>query len=170
MFTDLSPPPIEPVSLDETKLFLRVDHDIEDALISDLITSAREQIERRAGLALITRPIRASLSARGTQARIPLHPVKVLANVRVQDDSVAAILDTRPRPARILLERAVYGALVADITAGFGPLASDVPVPIRQAILLLVADAYEHREREPGFERTSLRVDALLGPYWGPRL
>ena len=170
MFTDLSPPPVEPVSLDETKLFLRVDHNVEDALITDLILSARQQIEHRANLVLISRSIRVSVRAKGVEARIPLHPVRELMGVAVDGEAIAAMLDSRPRPARIHLERAVHGLMDVDVVAGFGDTAAEVPVPIRQAILLLVADAYEHREREPGFERTSLRVDALLGPYWGPRL
>ena len=61
------------------------------------------------------------------------------------------------------------GFAEVDVLAGFGT-AAEVPVPLRQAVLLLVADAYEHREREAGFARTSLRVDALIGPYRGPRL
>ena len=56
--TDLSPPPAAAVSLDAAKVFLRVDHEDEDALIADLIDVAVRQIEDRCGVSLITRPQR----------------------------------------------------------------------------------------------------------------
>ena len=38
------------------------------------------------------------------------------------------------------------------------------PIPVRQAIALLVKDAY-HNKKEPSLERTSLIVSALIGPW-----
>ena len=69
----------------------------------------------------------------------------------------------------LVLPTRMDGPLDIEVEAGFGTPA-EVPTPLRQAVLLLVADAYEHREREVGFARTSLRIDALLGPWRGPRL
>ena len=41
-----------PVSLTEAKLFLRVEHDAEDALVQTLIDAARARVESDAGLNL----------------------------------------------------------------------------------------------------------------------
>ena len=53
--TDIAAPPVEPVTLSAAKDFLRVDSDHEDALILDLIKSARERVEYMARTTLITR-------------------------------------------------------------------------------------------------------------------
>ena len=49
-----TPPAVEPVSVETAKAWLRVSHFEDDALIADLIGSAREHVETRIGLALIT--------------------------------------------------------------------------------------------------------------------
>ena len=170
MFTDLSPPPVEPVTLDDVKLFLRIDTTDDDAQLEDLVRSARVQVERRASLCLISRAVRFTLPICGTRVRLPVAPAQSLIEVRIEGSVVEAELDSRPYPAWLHLSRRYEGFAEVDIIAGFGDTDADVPVPLRQAILLLVADAFEHREREIGFERVSLRVDALIGPYWGPRL
>ena len=170
MFTDLSPPPVEPVTLDDAKLFLRIDTPHHDALLGDLIRSAREQVERRASLVLVTRDVRLTLPVCGTRVRLPISPVQSLTEVRVEGETVEGQLNNRPHPAWLHFATRQQGFAEIDLVAGFGRTDADVPVPLRQAILLLVADAFEHREREVGFERVSLRVDALIGPYWGPRL
>ena len=72
-----------------------------------------------------------------------------------------------PVPGRI-----ANGIEVA-FTAGFGDAAADVPAPIRQAILLLIAHWYEHRTPlEIGAQAQPVpdMVGELLGPYRSPRL
>lgn len=53
--TETVPPGAEPLTLDETKTFLRVDHDNDDAQISGLIAAARQVCESLTGRSLITR-------------------------------------------------------------------------------------------------------------------
>ena len=170
MFEDIQPPPAEPVTLEDIKLFLRIDHAEEDNLLLDLIRSAREQVERRAGVVMIARDVGVTLPSCGLQVRLPMSPVSDLVSVTQDGRDIPAQLDRRRDPAVLTLASGVDGFLHIVVRAGFGPDPQDVPVPLRQAVLLLVADAYEHRDDAPGFDRVSLRVDALIGPYWGPRL
>lgn len=165
-----TPPPEEPVSLGEIKTFLRVDGEAEDALLSDLVASAREQVERRAGMLTVARTLALRLPVCGTRAKLPVRPVRALVSVARDGAAVeGARLETKGEVPVLQLPGRVDATLDVEVEAGFGPPAQ-VPAPLRQAVLLLVADAYEHREREAGFARTSLRVDALLGPWRGPRL
>lgn len=169
MYTDLNPPGEEPISLAETKTFLRVTDDAEDAHIMNLIASARSQVERRAETAMILRPVRLSVFARGVRARLPIAPVHTLMSVSVDGREVEAEVLHEPWGNTLHFPEATFGIARVDVLAGFGT-SGEVPVPLRQAVLLLVADAFENREREAGFARTSLRIDALVGPYRGPRL
>jgi uncharacterized phiE125 gp8 family phage protein len=68
--------------------------------------------------------------------------------------------------------KAANGIEIA-FTAGFGPAATDVPAPIRHALLLLVAHWYEHRDPfEIGFAPSGIpkSVSDLLTPYRAVRL
>lgn len=48
-----TPPTTEPITLQETKAWLKVDHNSEDSLIQLLITTARERFETLTGLSLM---------------------------------------------------------------------------------------------------------------------
>lgn len=161
MLTDLNPPPAEPVTLAEAKAFLRVDHDDEDALIQTLITSARTRLEAYLNIAMIRRPMQVARSFGGT-IKLPRWPVASLESVHIDgvqtDDFVADLLC---RPVQIKVGTA--DTLEIAFTAGYGVASADVPAPLRQAMLLLVAHGFEHRD---GVSDTlPLMVDALTMPY-----
>ena len=68
--------------------------------------------------------------------------------------------------------RAAHGIEI-DFTAGFGVAASDVPAPIRQAVPLLVAHWYEHRDPIAiGSDATAIPhgISELLLPWRKARL
>ena len=72
-----------------------------------------------------------------------------------------------PKPGRI-----ANGIEIA-FSAGYGNAAADVPAPIRQAILILVAHWHEHRSPlEHGAQPEPLptMVSELLAPYRAMRL
>ena len=158
----LTPPAEEPVSLAETKAFLRVTHDDDDALIARLITAARQRIEAELGLALVATEFTETLDAwpltRTGAAKVSRGPLLSVEEIRVDSDVLdagryAVRLATRPGliapdGAGLPNPQTVHGGIEVDFTAGFGEAAEDVPAPLAQALLVLVAHAYEHREGE----------------------
>ena len=50
-------PTVEPLSLAELKALLRVDHDVDDVLLSGLLTSCRQQLESILGRALVAQTV-----------------------------------------------------------------------------------------------------------------
>jgi uncharacterized phiE125 gp8 family phage protein len=158
----LVPPASEPLSLAEAKNFLRVEHDADDALIAALIASARAQVEAATRRVLITQEWRIALDRWPARPIVsPVNPLRALLGARVLDangeSSALALetftLDTVSVPGRIGFERAnavapgrALAGIELDVSAGHGEAAS-VPEPLRQAIRLQVARAYEHRDR-----------------------
>jgi len=184
---DITPPPIEPVSLVSAKEFLRVDGSDEDALITDLSIAARERIEFMAHTSLITR--RRAFSSHRVQATnlfLNHSPVKHVHKVSVVDgaDNATEIplerifINKRATPVSICMAgrdkifsdyAADPAAIVVEFDAGYGTSPEDVPMQLRQALLLLLAQSYECRD-EAAQRPVPMMVDALLMPYRTVRL
>jgi uncharacterized phiE125 gp8 family phage protein len=182
-----TPPTAEPVDLETAKAQLRVDQNDEDALIIVLIAAARQICEAYHGQAYVTRTYTLTLDAfpKGAgEIRLPYPPAQSITSVKYDpadgggEQTVAPAdyqLDATSKPAR--LRPAVgktwpgtlagkLGAVRVEYLAGYGN-ASAVPEYIRQAILVKLADLFEHRESEvPGTVSNveSVAVEALLGP------
>lgn len=157
----LSGPAIEPVSLDEAKAFLRIEHDDDDDVIAALIAGARVHVEAQTRRALIVQSwqlVRDAWPASGRLAVLPV-PLRELSAARVYrlDGTTQALdvsgfaVDVSAAPAVIAFDAPppapgrVVGGIELDIEAGYGDAASDVPADLRQAIRLLVAHWYENR-------------------------
>lgn len=181
----VTPPAAEPVTLTEAKNHLKVEHSADDALITTLISAARQFIERQTGLALVTQTIDEFFDEfpdaidDGTEhIELTVWPVQSVTSIKYYDSagtlttfaSTNYRLDDASRPARIALEPdadwpdtfEVPGAVVVRYEAGFGD-ASAVPELLKAAVLLLVADLYENREDSPRTMPT--HVDRLLNTY-----
>lgn len=178
-----APPAAEAVTLGEAKAHLRVDGNDEDALIGQLITVAREHIERETGLVLIVRPFRLCLDdwpADGV-IRIGCGPVREVTGVIVYDGEGHAnavsladhLLDGEARPARLWLREPLapgrmLNGIEIDFVAGFGSSGADVPDTLKRAMLLHIAAMFAVRGAGPvaaqgapmpaGYER-------LIAPY-----
>lgn len=152
----LTPPALEPVTLAEAKLHLRVDHTDEDALIQSLIVTSRLQIEAALGIALLEQSWRIVRDAwpLSDVVDLPLHPVRVVTAVSILDaagaaqvlDPIGYVLEAAARPPRLVTRSGYWpapgaraGGIQIDVEAGYGPTANDVPAPLRQAVLMLAA-------------------------------
>src|SRR3569832_1505142 len=93
----LQSPALEPLTLDEAKAYLRVEHSDEDETIAALLTAARLQVEAQTRRALITQGWRLALDAWPDSGVIPARPgpLQSLSAARVYDlDNVAHSADT----------------------------------------------------------------------------
>lgn len=193
----VTPPVAEPVALADAKLFLRVDDDAEDDLITQLIASARERVETECACALITRRVRefrdawrqgGRLTSYGAQFRVGLGPLSTVHHVKTYDaDGVAStfdpanyFVDTRSLPGRIALiggavwpepGRAADGVEI-EYDAGYGAASSDAPRPLVEAIRLLIAESYETRmpSERAGEAGLPPAVRDLIAPFRQVRL
>ncbi len=184
----ISDPAVNPVSLIDAKSHLRVDISDDDDLITELIGAATQQVESVTGLALIRQTWRLYRDTWPANLMIELGPTPILSvdNVVVYDadgspSSLAAanyVVDRHSQPARLQIIGSITGPGVAingievDFTAGYGSAGDDVPPPLRQAILMLVAHWYEHREAvaAAGGAPVPKGLEALIAPYREPRL
>lgn len=156
----LTGPAVEPLSLDEAKTFLRVEHSDDDQVIGALIASARMHVEAQAKIALITQSWRMVFDCWPHHGRIVVRPgpLKALSAVRVYDiDGNPHIVDTQAfvpdfgastlafMPWALPAAGRIAAGIELDVSVGFGEAAADVPEPLRQAIRLLVAHWYENR-------------------------
>lgn len=186
-----TPPVTEPITAAEAKLHLRVDHATEDDLIGDLIEAARRHVETANKWALITQTWDAyydGFPATRSALVVPRPPLQSVAEVEYTDeDGNATILssslynvDTDGFPGRIRLKRGetwptdlldTTNPVRVRFTAGYGANATDVPAPIRQAMLLLIGALYEHREPfvvGHVVNDVPFAVEALLDSYRPP--
>lgn len=159
----VSGPAVEPVSLAEAKLHLRVDGTDEDALITALISAAREQAEHRTGRSLITTTWLHTEDQFPDAIRLRMTRVLSVTEVRYTDpqgaDQVLApasyTLDNASEYANWLYPAAGYSwpatwdqpnGVRVTYTAGFGPAAANVPESIKAWIKLTLGALYANRE------------------------
>ena len=180
----VTPPALEPVSLDEAKLHLRVDFDDDDGLIQSIITAARIAAETITGRQFVTARWKASFDQFcGADPALLIHKSPVQAIVSIQYMGTDGKWHTIPdndyvtdlitEPARITpafgkvwpMVLPQIGSVVVTFDAGYGN-ADAVPEGIKSWIKLRVGSLYSHREE---VSRTSITplpfVDGLLDPY-----
>lgn len=178
-------PTVEPVSLAEAKLHLRVDADDENALIDGLVVVARRHAEMISRRSFCTRTLEAKLDCWPYDGVIELaYPplvsvthVKYIDTAGVERTMSAAdyIVDAHREPGRIVLAYDASwppeilrpaAAVTIRYVAGYGD-PEDVPEIYRQAMLLMIGHFYENREAVVAgqgvtISQLPLAVDSLL--------
>lgn len=189
----VTPPAVEPVTLDEAKAHLRLDSNADDAYILALITAARERVELFLRRALITQTFEFTLDGfPASQALIfstsvidlPRPPLQAVESIKYMDTGgneqmlppesyvVDASSDEIGRVALAWTQywpitRGSINCVVIRFTAGYGDAPEDVPQVIRQGILIEVSNLYENREDVVvGQSISTLSLsERLLWPY-----
>ncbi len=186
MLTLITVPADEPVSITEAKLHLRVDHAIDDTLITNDIVAARGVVENLCHRALITQTWELWLDAWPDKdyLEIPLPPLQAAglsikyydtADVEATMSSSDYFIDTKSSPGRVGLNngkswpsvslRPINGVVVRFV-AGYGAAGSSVPQELRQTILLLVGHFYENREAtSQNVFVLPIGIERLMNPY-----
>ena len=178
-------PALEPVSVAEAKAHLRIDGEDDDAYLTAAIVSARVHVEALTRRMLIEQSWRVYFDTwpRKRIVTIPVAPLIGVETVTVYDadgepvvvDPDDYVADAIACPGRLILlspvpatvGRAVNGIEI-DVTAGYGASSVDVPSPLRQAIMMLVAHWYEHRGavgHDLAGEVPPHGFHALIAPY-----
>ena len=177
----ITPPSLEPVTLDEAKAHLKVDTADDDALIATLITAARARAEWHMGRALVTQSWILWLDCWPGDgvAEIALPPLQAVSAVTVyaRDNTPSVVdasryfIDTASAPGRVVFDCFTAptfdlrrrGAVAIAFDAGYGGAADDVPAQIREAILQIAAELYVNRGDGP--EEPAPIAQAMLAPY-----
>lgn len=159
----VTPPTVEPVTVDEMKLHCRIDHDDEDVAIGQYIVAARKYAETQLRRQLCTATWKLYLDCFPCwQIDVPLPPLVSVTTLTYTDtggttqtltENTHFIKDIYSEPGRITpayqqtwpSTRDVMNAVALTFVAGYGD-PDDVPEPIRFGIKLLVAEMYDKRE------------------------
>jgi uncharacterized phiE125 gp8 family phage protein len=183
----ITAPATEPLTVSEAKLHLRVDHSTDDAVITAMITAAREQAEHALQRALMPQTWETVLDGFPADSIIVLGlvPVASVTSVKYLDtagaeQTVSAAnysLDAETVPGRILPDAGYTWPSTQDDTlntvrarfvAGYANAAA-VPAGIKAWMLLQIGALYRNREAfAAGITVAELPggfVDRLLDPY-----
>lgn len=183
----LSGPAAEPLSRDEAKAFLRIDHDADDLLLDALIPAARRLVEQACGRILLEQDFAFTRDAWPASGVIvlPIAPVRAILSAAVEGvdgtpvpvPEGALTLQGERAPAlihvdgaRVPLPAPAFGGITLTLRAGYGAEASDVPADLVQAVRLTAAHFYEFRDGAGASTALPEMVMALIAPYRVVRL
>lgn len=158
------------MSLAEVKAQVRLDHAYEDEYLQRLIQTATTFVEDYIGRSLLEQTWRVIRREEGGvgEVSLPYPPVLEILSVNTtlsgnkKKQLKGYHVTTNHQIPRLVMSD-FYDALEVEYVAGFGKNPGDVPGPLRQAILMVVADWYENR----GIEIVPVNntVEVLLRPY-----
>lgn len=167
------PDAVEPVSVDEVKGALRVDHTDDDALLAAYTTSAREWLEARIQSKLALATYEFSIDSFPTaEIRLPFGPVQSVTSIKYDDelgdeqtvDPATYQLDNVSSDPWVFSAATwpvaldAFNAVRIRFVAGYADPAL-MPAAVRAALFLKVKELYDG-------EDTSASVHNLLTNYY----
>jgi len=179
-------PAVEPLTLAEVKRHLRIDHTGDDVYLNDyLIPAAREYVEDETERQLITATWAIKLPefpAGGEPLRLPKPKLLTVSTITYYTSDVSTTWSSTAYSVLTTEHQGVVeestldswpgtdirrDAVTVTYTAGYGAAASSVPLKIKQAMLLLIGNWYEHREAADltVAKQIEFGVSALLRHY-----
>jgi hypothetical protein len=137
IITDIS---VEPVTVAEARTYLRITTTAQDTLIGELITDARERLEKFTNLSFGAKTLKCRWDVLDGWAEIPYQPNAVVSAC-INDAGDTLSYDTKGLEYKYLWCVNSTGVTIT-YTAGFTTL----PKALKVAILKEVATSYENRE------------------------
>jgi len=182
-YSIVTPAASEPITLTEAKNFLRVDVSDDDALITALISAAREMCESYTRRILVTTTIDEFFDGfpnyRNNISKDIIYlsrgPVQSVENVKYVDEigseeTVAAsyyVVDKISEPARIASTAGWFATngIINQVIVRYvvGNSVADIPKPLLQGMLLIISDLYD--KREDRVHRLPTASEYLFNPF-----
>lgn len=189
--------PAELLTLEQVRAHLKIDSDTEgsppthpdDAMLTVLITVAREHVENYTGRSVVHQQYELVLDAfpSGNEIDLQTHPVTAINSVVYTDTLGAAqimspsdyMLDDYSAPCKLMLyfdvqwpvtkaqPNAIKITFTGGATDGNSPDTFPCPMVIKHSMLLVIGHLYENRQSVVSQQRYELPegVKALLQPY-----
>lgn len=179
-------PASEPVTVTEAKDQSRIDGTDEDTVLTRLIIVARTTVEKLSGRTLITQTwdvIYNNFPSGDEAIYLPNTPLQSVSSITYVDENGVTqtwassnyTVDTDGQIGRVFpaydksypTVRNQKNAVTVRFVSGYGS-SSDVPEPIRHAILMLVGEMFERREEGivgVNMSKVIVTAEQLLSPY-----
>lgn len=170
------------IALEEAKLYLKIDTNDDDVLITSLISAAEQTIERFTGRKLLISDFRYVLDDAENEIIIPFSPLQEITKIEVvaEDGTVSEVdssiydVDLSPdqlgriklKPEYSWPDHRGFASFIISGKAGYGTDASSVPAPLKTAILIALAILYENR----GQVESQTLIDSISGLCWPYRV
>jgi uncharacterized phiE125 gp8 family phage protein len=148
-----SAPTTEPLTLSEVKGYLKVDGSDDDTLITNLISTARQNAEKYLKASLINQSWKISYNTYCPSiVKLTMGPVQSITSVSaVGRDESSTLINSNAYYLSSGNQKLIFDANIIShrveiiYLAGYGNIASDVPSPIKQGMLTHILAMYDGR-------------------------
>lgn len=177
-------PSLEPITLADAKSHLKVDVTDDDSYITSLITVARTTAEQRTARTFNTSTWVYTLDSFPDAIQVPRPNLLTVTSLQYIDangtlqtwNSTNYIVDTASEPGYVVpaygvawpATQARINTVILTYTAGYGPTAADVPLPLIHWMKLALTDMYLKRGLSSVGKLPVIPdkfVNSLLDPY-----